>query len=189
MLKLTSTQQWLLVCVLAVVMLVTRSHHFSDALHLPDASWALFFLAGVYLSGFAAVLGLALLAAAIDYAVIFWGGVSGFCLTVAYPFLFVGYAALWGAGRWYTQQYQPHWRTLLPLSASVIVGVLLCSLVSDGSFYLLTDYYAGINVFNYMQQVVTQYLPHYFSSTLIYVGIAAAVHMVLLTMRGRLQIA
>ncbi|MBM3153552.1 MAG: hypothetical protein FJZ96_15320, partial [Chloroflexi bacterium] len=35
---------------LLAVMLATRFHHFGDALHLPDASWALFFLAGFYLA-------------------------------------------------------------------------------------------------------------------------------------------
>jgi hypothetical protein len=31
---------------LAALMLATRSHHFASPLHLPDASWAVFFLAG-----------------------------------------------------------------------------------------------------------------------------------------------
>jgi len=36
--------------ILVAAMAATRFHHLGDALHLPDASWALFFLAGVYLS-------------------------------------------------------------------------------------------------------------------------------------------
>ncbi|MGH8472507.1 MAG: hypothetical protein ACREVJ_08675, partial [Gammaproteobacteria bacterium] len=34
---------------LALLMAATRSHHFAATLHLPDASWAVFFLAGFYL--------------------------------------------------------------------------------------------------------------------------------------------
>ncbi len=34
---------------LALLMAATRSHHFATALHLPDASWAVFFLAGDFI--------------------------------------------------------------------------------------------------------------------------------------------
>jgi hypothetical protein len=36
---------------LAALIAATRSHHFASALHLPDASWAVFFLAGALLPG------------------------------------------------------------------------------------------------------------------------------------------
>ncbi len=36
---------------LAALMTATRSHHFASTLHLPDASWAGFFLAGAPLPG------------------------------------------------------------------------------------------------------------------------------------------
>ena len=53
---------------LAVLMAATRSHHFATALHLPDASWAVFFLAGVYLWRVSMLPALMAEAALIDYA-------------------------------------------------------------------------------------------------------------------------
>ena len=41
----------------ALVMIATRFNHFGDALHLPDASMALFFLGGLYLRKHLAFLG------------------------------------------------------------------------------------------------------------------------------------
>src|SRR5690554_3136356 len=45
----TSKNFWPIVLGLAVLMAATRSHHFASVTHLPDASWAVFFLAGFYL--------------------------------------------------------------------------------------------------------------------------------------------
>lgn len=59
---------------LAALMAATRSHHFATAFHLPDASWAVFFLAGVYLRLVSMLPALMAEAALIDYAAVTWGG-------------------------------------------------------------------------------------------------------------------
>ena len=45
----TQTKTIVIFTVLAALMAATRVHHFSTALHLPDASLAVFLLAGFYL--------------------------------------------------------------------------------------------------------------------------------------------
>src|SRR5690606_32608126 len=90
---------------LALLILLTRVDHFGSAMHLPDASKAVFFLAGFYLTqaagrgsnlGFWALL---LLVVAIDFISF---GLSGretaLCLTPSYPFLLPAYGALWFGG-------------------------------------------------------------------------------------------
>jgi hypothetical protein len=42
----TSKRTVMITLMLAALMAATRSHHFATALHLPDVSWAVFFLAG-----------------------------------------------------------------------------------------------------------------------------------------------
>lgn len=48
---ITTKQQFVLLALFALLMAATRFHHFGSALFLPDASLAVFFLAGFYLSG------------------------------------------------------------------------------------------------------------------------------------------
>ena len=55
----TSKNFWPIALGLAALMAATRSHHFASVTHLPDASWAVFFLAGFISAalGFPALLG------------------------------------------------------------------------------------------------------------------------------------
>lgn len=69
MLSLTSRQQLAIGIALALLMALTRSHHWAMLHALPDASWAIFFLAGVYLRPLWVVPGLMLEAALVDFAV------------------------------------------------------------------------------------------------------------------------
>jgi hypothetical protein len=85
--------------VLATLMLATRYHNFGSALHLPDASLAMFFLAGFYLRPAWLFPFYLLEAGLIYYLVIMLGGVSDWCVTPAYGFLIPTYACLWYGGR------------------------------------------------------------------------------------------
>lgn len=81
---------------LAFFMAATRFPGLASNLHLQDASWALFFLAGFYLRdhwrwGFPALMALAVV---IDLVAIEYFDVSNYCLTVAYWFLVPAYGSL-----------------------------------------------------------------------------------------------
>jgi len=111
---------------LAMLMTATRSHHVADLTHLPDASWAVFFLAGFYLPTLAFG-GLLALAALIDYVAITWGGVSSFCVSPAYGFLLPAYGALWLAGRRFADAYFLSWQALMPLLTNLLLGACCAS--------------------------------------------------------------
>lgn len=86
-----------LLALLALSMLATRYHHFSSALHLADTSWAAFFLAGLLIRRAGALVGLLVLAVAIDLgSVLLDGAAMASCFSPAYPGVLVAYAALWG---------------------------------------------------------------------------------------------
>jgi hypothetical protein len=162
---------------LAVLMAATRSHHFTTALHLPDASWAVFFLAGVYLRRVSMLPALMAEAALIDYAAVTWGGVGSFCITPAYAFLVPAYGALWLAGRWYAAHHSFRLSTLGLLAVSVIVGAAVSELFSSGGFYFFSGRF---------EPTLTEFGPHlarYFpmslASMVFYVGLAAVVHAAL----------
>ena len=180
---LSNTKYQLAIAVaLAALMATTRFHHFGSAISLPDASQAIFFLAGFYLKP---VFFLAFLveAALIDYAAIS-NGVSGWCVTPAYPFLIATYASLWVAGRWYARRYHHVWGTLVPLASALLIGTSVAFLISNSSFYLLSGYFADMSLSGYAARVV-QYFPPYVIHTFAYVMLAAFAHGLIAAVRNR----
>lgn len=170
---LTLKQQWLIGGLLLLAMIATRSHLVS---HVHDASWAVFFLAGIYLGGLTAFAGLMLAAVAIDYAAISFGGVSAFCVSAAYAALVPAYATLFFAGRWFATHHSDHRNALLTLVPALLGGVVLCELISSGSFYFLSGRFSETSIASFAAQEAI-YLPHVLSVTGLYVAIAALVHV------------
>ena len=156
---------------LVLVMLATRMDHFGSAVTLPDASLAIFFLAGFYLRPFAAFILFCALAAGIDYWAITAQGVSDFCVTWAYGFLLPTYLAVWWAGRWASLNTDDK---VLLISAT-IVSLLVAFLISNGSYYLFSGHFDKLDIVEYTGRVV-QYLPRYLLAPLGYISVAALFH-------------
>mgnify|MGYP001616551646 CR=1 FL=1 len=163
---------------LGLVMAATRFHHFGSAISLPDASLAIFFLAGFYLRSPLVLAGFLAEAALIDYVAITYGGVSDWCVSPAYFFLIPTYASLWFAGRWVAARQRQTWHTLTLLFAALAVGVTVAFLISNGSFYLLSGRFPELSWAQYAARVA-KYFPPYALSTFLYVLFAATAHVVL----------
>jgi hypothetical protein len=187
--------------ILALVMLATRTNHFSA---LPDASWALFFVAGFYLSSadpsatartslrglldssarwaFPLLMALAVL---IDFFVItgqgmdFW---SHYCVSVAYWFLVPSYAAMWLGGSLLRKYHTGlHVRELGLLIVCVVAATSVCYLISNGSFYWLSPSWINANApvrsfSGWITNLGDWYLP-YLRTSLMYVGVATMLHV------------
>ncbi|SOD19490.1 hypothetical protein [Nitrosomonas ureae] len=164
---------------LVLLMIFTRSHHFASIHNMADASWAIFFFAGVYLRSTWPFLGFFTLSWWLDFAATHWGGVSDYCLTPAYVFLLPAYVSLWLTGRWYRARYQFAWSTLLPLSISVITGLTLCQLFSGGGFYFFSGRIAETN-FNEFGEQLIKYFPLYVETFVFYLSIAVVIHTFLI---------
>ena len=157
---------------LAALMAATRYFHFGSALYLPDASLAVFFLAGFALSRAAYFPALLLEAGAIDYLAIAIGGVSDWCVTPAYWFLIPTYACLWLGGRWCAARHRPDWRGPALSGGALLAAASLAFLISNASFYLLSGYFTDMGWVEYGARVA-KYYPLYVASALGYVAIAA----------------
>lgn len=168
---------------LAALMIATRSHHFASALHLPDASWAVFFLAGALLPGWLPLAGLLGLAAAIDYVAIVFGGVSAFCVSPAYGALLPAYGALYAAGRWYARRHRPTAASLLPFTGAALVGTALCELLSSGAFYLFSGRFAEPTLAEFGTRLA-RYFPLALEGMALYLGAALVVAAVVLAVGG-----
>lgn len=177
MIALSTRSQWLIACLLMLLLTVTRGHHFTSLTHLPGASWAVFFLAGVYLRSRSLLLFLLALAAVVDYSAITYGGVSDFCVSSAYVLLLPAYTCLWLAGRWYSRQYCLQWLTLLSLSAALLVGATLCELFSSGGFYFFSGRFEETTLVEFGERLV-KYFPPNLQAMAFYVAMAAFVHLV-----------
>jgi hypothetical protein len=176
MYPMTQRQQISLGLILAALMAVTRGQHAAMATHLPDASLAVFFLAGVYLRpawAFPALFGLAAL---IDTVAVTWGGVGAFCITGAYAALIPAYGALWAAGRWYAGRHRQTWSTLVPLAGAVLVGAVASEVFSTGGFYLFSGVFPAPTLEG-LALGVAKYLPVSLGNLALYLGLAALTHL------------
>lgn len=176
---LTQRSRLTIFLVLAVVMAATRLHHFGA---VPDASWAVFFIAGFYLRGSArwAFPALMVLAVLVDYVVITQAGLSfwsHYCVSPGYWFLLPAHFSLWAMGSLLRRHYNgltP--RTLGLLVVTAFTGVALCHFFAQGGFYWLSSQVAEPTVAGWAKNYADWFLP-YLRTTAIYIGVAAVAHV------------
>lgn len=172
-------QRLMILTLLAALMAATRINHFAP---IPDASWAVFFIGGFYLSTWTrwAFPALMALAVAVDYAVITRGGVSfwsHYCVSPAYWCLVPAYFAMWAGGLWLQrQQVAANIRSLGQLVASFVTAVVVCQLVSQGSFYWVSASVPNPTLAGWWKNYSDWLMP-YMGSAAIYVGIATVLHV------------
>jgi len=172
---LSKSSAFALALVLSAMMWITRGHHVASLTHLPDASWAIFFLLGFYFRQRVMLPVFLAQAALIDYLSITHFGVDDFCVTGAYAFLLPAYSALWAAGHWYAARYQLHVRSLPLFAASATAGAFVCELISSGSFYFLGGRFSETSVLEFASRLA-QYFPANMGSIALYLGCAALIH-------------
>jgi hypothetical protein len=160
-----SSKSFMLFFLLAALMAATRSHHFDALTHLPDASLAVFLLAGFCLPR-AAFPALLLVAGLADYAAINVANVSDYCFTPAYWLLIPTYALLWLAGNWYRKSHQATLASLAKFGVISFAAVTGAFVMSNLGFYLFAGYFAQMSASSYAASVGQYYLPYLISAAL-----------------------
>ena len=169
---------------LAALMAATRFNHFGSAVALPDASLAVFFLGGLYLSrcstrmSIAAFAALILQAGLIDYYATSVQGVSDWCMTPAYWFLIPTYGSLWLIGRWFTLRHAMHGKGLVLLGIAAWVASSFAFAFSNVTFYMFSEYFAEMSVAEYASRV-SQYYVSYVAMAMMYIAGVVVVHAML----------
>lgn len=148
---------------LAVFMIATRSGHVGSSISLPDASLAIFFLAGVYQLKLRHFLALCAEAALIDYGVIHFFSVSDFCVSPAYIALLPAYSVLWFVGQKASAAWHGGLGQLPSLATYLAAATAGSFLLSNGSFFLFSGRVANQSLEHYLNGVWT-----YFPQTLAY---------------------
>lgn len=168
---------------LAALMAITRGVHAAPLNMLPEASWAVFFLAGVFLRP-AWVLPLLLTEAALlDFAAINFQNVSSFCMSPAYIALIPAYGALWFTGRWFSTHTATSFRSLGILAVAVTGSAAVAELISSGSFYFFSGRFTDVSLAGFIPRFL-QYFPGNLAAMSLYVGFAAALYAIIVQLRG-----
>lgn len=183
-----TAQRTLILTLLAALMAATRINHFAP---VPDASWAVFFLGGVYLSSwtrwaFPLLMALAVL---VDFLVIRGSGLSfwqHYCVSAAYWCLVPAYFALWAGGTWLRRRgIANDARTLGLLAVALVASTSVCQLIAQGSFYWVSASVQQPTLAGWWQNYV-QWLFPYMLTAAEYVAGAAVVHVAATALsRGR----
>jgi hypothetical protein len=165
---------------LLLLMTATRFTHAGGTLALPDASWAVFFLGGFYLSREWRWALPALIVAAVGVDVLAIGhyDLSNYCATVAYWFIVPGDAALWLGGAWLRQGYRRSMVDVARLLVSLVASVTVCFAITHSAFYWLGGRIAHRNLQEWWS-VFMQWFPYFLGVTALYVAVGALVHLVL----------
>lgn len=171
---------------LALLMVVTRFPGLAANVHLQDASWAVFFVAGFYLRdswrwAFPALMAVAV---AVDLLAIQYYGVSNYCLTWAYWFLVPSYGALWLGGRWLRRHASFDVAGVVSLVASAMISISLCFLILNGSFYWLGGRVPKPNWSGWVVNLATWYGPFVRTATT-YIAVAAGPHVLIVRLLSR----
>lgn len=173
---------------LALLMAAMRAHHFGA---IPDASWAVFFAAGVYLTGhqrwaFPALMALAVV---VDYVVISATGVnfwSHYCVSPGYWFLLPAHAAMMAAGQWAASAgLAPRWALLGRLVLALAVGTAACHLLAQGGFYWFSSSVAEPTLAGWAKNWSDWLLP-YAQVAFAWVAVIGALHLAVQPLLARL---
>ena len=155
--------------VLALAVLVTRSAQFASVFALPDATPAAFFVSGCQMASAWAMLPLFAAVTIADQLAVA-NGVSDACMTPAYAFLVPAYAVLWSAGhgsRTFSAGASWSPRALTLLAAACVVAWS----IANGSFYAFSGRYPQTAAADYFGATLP-YLAPYLGWTIIYGALA-----------------
>ena len=174
MFLLDARSERLVALMLAVLMAATRIHHFGVGTIAPDASTAVFFIAGLMLASPLWFVLFAALAIGLDAVALGVVGVADACMTLGYWLLFAGYAALWYAGRLGRRIEKLdlfQGGRLLLLAAG---GTVLFFVLSNIGYYFGGGFDESMGAAEYVSRV-QRYFPMYLVSTLAYCAAGIAV--------------
>jgi len=176
--QISQKSKYLIAGLLLLAMILTRGN---ITAHLQDASWAIFFMVGFYLRGGSlgryAFPAFFLVAFVIDLVVIdAVNGGTHYCFTPSYPFLIPSYAAMWFGGRWFANNYQESALGLFKFVGAALVATVVCFFISNLGFYFFAGKFEVMSITAYAQ-AVAKYLPGYLTTTGLYLGFVALVHL------------
>jgi hypothetical protein len=157
---------WALALALGLVMFVIRMGHFGEYGGPPDASWAVFFLAGLWLRDTRMFPAFFALGWGADLAA-FSLGTPTLCYSPAYFFLIPAYGALWAAGQWVASRAE---HRLPSVAAAVLGSATIAFTVANLGMYLMAPPATSAGLGSFAAQVAG-WFPGYLLTMATYVSV------------------
>ncbi len=173
---------------LTVLMAVTRIEHFGVNQVAPDASTAVFFLAGLLIGNPLWLIAFLVEALALDSTAIKLVGVDPVCVTFGYCMMIPAYVSLWFAPRFLRQKFKLDILSFGMLAFSCLIGIAGFFLFSNVGYYIGGDFDSSMGLAEYARRVV-RYFPHYLTITLFYASTGVAISVVALRFFAPKQLA
>lgn len=166
-------KSFLIALALAFFMLLTRGSHVLTQFSLPDASLALFLLAGMWLgtnvkSRIAWFTGFFVLASFIDFGAAAFDPAQGFCLTDGYWGLIPSYGVMWFGGVWLANRHDAF--DLMPYGLVSLATTLIAFVISTQTYYLFSGRFPAQGLVESMQHG-WEYLPSWMGFSAMYFAI------------------
>jgi hypothetical protein len=176
MFLLDSRKERATILFLTVLMAATRIEHFGINQLLPDASTAVFFLAGLLIGNPLWLLAFLAEALALDITAIQAVGVDPVCVTFGYFMMIPAYGALWFAPRFLRGRFEAVFLGFGKLALSCVAGLAVFFAFSNIGYYFGGGFYESLGFAEYARRV-SHYFPYYLTSTMLYcaAGVAIAV--------------
>jgi hypothetical protein len=165
--------EWIVAFALAILMAVTRIHHFGIGAVAPDASTAVFFLAGLLLGSPWFLAAFIVEAVFLDGVAIGFLKVADACISSGYALLAPAYAALWFAGRALRKVETIDLFAAGKFVCFVVAGTSAFFIVSNLGYFLGSEFYQ-LGLAEYVTRV-SRYFPMYLTVTLFYSAFGLAV--------------
>jgi hypothetical protein len=165
--------EWIAAFALAILMMVTRIHHFGIGTVAPDASTGVFFLAGLLLGSPWFLFGLLAEAVVLDGVAIGFMKVADACMSSGYALLAPAYGVLWFAGRALRKVETIDFITAGKFVCFIVAGTAAFFVLSNIGYFFGSEFYQ-LGIAEYVTRV-TRYFPTYLTVTLFYsaFGLAA----------------
>jgi hypothetical protein len=187
MFVLEARSERIAILALTVLMAATRIEHFGAGQIAPEASTAVFFLAGLLIGNPLWLFAFLAEALLLDLTAIKVVGVEAVCVTLGYGLMIPAYSALWLAARWVRKTDKLDVPSAAKLVGACSIGVVGFFLFSNIGYYLGGGFENSMGLEEYTRRV-TRYFPQYLTGTLFYsvAGVAIAVLAARFAPRGRL---
>lgn len=158
--------EWIAAFALAILMAVTRIHHFGIGNVAPDASTGVFFLAGLLLGSPWWIAAFLVEAVVLDGVAIGFMKVADACMSSGYALLAPAYTALWFAGRALRKTETLDLFAAGKFVCFAVAGTAAFFIVSNLGYFLGSDFYQ-LGLAEYVTRV-SRYFPTYLTVTLFY---------------------
>jgi len=187
MFVLEARSERIAILALTVLMAATRIEHFGVGQIAPDASTAVFFLAGLLIGNPLWLLAFLVEASLLDLTAIKVVGIEAVCVTLGYGLMIPAYGALWLAARWVRKTNKLDISSVARLVCACAAGVVGFFLLSNIGYYLGGGFENSMGLEEYARRVA-RYFPQYLTGTLFYstAGVVIAVLAAHFAPRSRL---